>query len=312
MLARAITLVESSRADHREKAERVMEACLPHTGCAVRLGITGVPGVGKSTFIEALGMLIIRERGQKLAVLAVDPSSPVTGGSILGDKTRMTRLGMDEHAFIRPSPSGGSAGGVAAKTREAVLLCEAAGFENVFVETIGVGQAEVAVASMVDFFLLLMLAGAGDELQGIKRGVLELADLVAFNKADGANRTRAEAARKQLESAMTFLPPQPGGWRAPVVTCSAQTGDGIAAIWNVVEQYRSRMAGNGELERKRARQARAAMYEAVRRALSEEFFSNPAVRRRLPQLETEVMSGHITSLGAARVLLELIGSGAPT
>src|SRR6266567_593718 len=189
-LAQAITLVESSRPDHNERARELIEACLPHTGKSIRLGITGVPGVGKSTFIEALGMHIIRERGEQIAVLAIDPSSPLSGGSILGDKTRMPQLGTNNHAFIRPSPSGGSSGGVAAATREAILLCEAAGFQNVLVETIGVGQSEVAVASMVDFFLLLMLSGAGDELQGIKRGVLELAELVAFNKADGDNRVR--------------------------------------------------------------------------------------------------------------------------
>ncbi len=206
VLARAITLVESSRADHQERARELMDACLSYTGNSVRLGITGVPGVGKSTFVEALGMHIIQERHEKVAVLAIDPSSPISGGSILGDKTRMPRLSTDENAFIRPSPSRGTAGGVGATTREAMLLCEVAGFQNVFVETVGVGQSEVAVASMVDFFLLLMIAGAGDELQGIKRGVLELADLVAFNKADGDDRIRAEAARKQLESAMSLFP----------------------------------------------------------------------------------------------------------
>ncbi len=305
-LARAITLVESSRADHQERARELMDACLPFTGHSVRLGITGVPGVGKSTFVEALGMHIIQERHEKVAVLAIDPSSPISGGSILGDKTRMPRLSTDENAFIRPSPSRGTAGGVGATTREAMLLCEAAGFQNVFVETVGVGQSEVAVASMADFFLLLMIAGAGDELQGIKRGVLELADLVAFNKADGDNRIRAEAAGKQLESAMSLFPPQPSGWRPPVVVCSARAGDGIAQIWDTVLNHRARMTASGELELKRKRQAWDAMYETIRRALVHNFFSDPEVRGRLPQLEKDVMEGRISSYGAARSLLQLL------
>jgi LAO/AO transport system kinase len=304
-LAQAITLVESSRPDHNERARELLDACLPHTGKSVRLGITGVPGVGKSTFIEALGMHIIRERGERIAVLAIDPSSPVSGGSILGDKTRMPLLGTNENAFIRPSPSRGAPGGVTAATREAMLLCEAAGFQNVFVETIGVGQSEVAVASMVDFFLLLMLAGAGDELQGIKRGVLELADLVAFNKADGDNRIPSEAARRQLESVLTLFPPQPGGWKPPVVTCSARTGDGVAQIWNTILDHRSQMTASGELAKKRQQQARQAMYEAIRRSLSDCFFQHPEVRARLPQLEKEVLEGNVDPYGAARSLLAL-------
>lgn len=305
-LARAITLVESSRPDHQERARELMDLCLPHTGRSLRTGITGIPGVGKSTFVEALGMHIIRERGEKVAVLAIDPSSPVTGGSILGDKTRMPRLSSDDKAFVRPSPSGGASGGVGAKTREAMLLCEAAGFENVFIETIGAGQSEVAVASMVDFFLLLMLSGAGDDLQGIKRGVLELADLVAFNKADGDNRVPAEAARKQLEGALSLLAPHDGGWKPPVVTCSAREGDGIARIWQTVLDHRARMIAAGEFERKRKRQAREAMYTTIRGALSDRFFSNPEVRARLPQLEKEVMEGRISAYGAARELVGLL------
>ena len=250
-------------------------------------------------------MHIIHERGEKVAVLAIDPSSPVTGGSILGDKTRMPRLSSDDNAFIRPSPSGGVAGGVGAKTREALLLCEAAGYQNVFVETIGVGQSEVAVASIVDFFLLLMLSGAGDELQGIKRGVLELADLVAFNKADGDNRMRAEAARKQLEGALLLLAQRDGGWRPPVVTCSARDGEGIAQIWQTILDHRARMIASGEFERKRKRQAREAMYTTIRGALSDKFFSNPGVRARLPDLEKEVMEGRMNADGAARALLKL-------
>ena len=302
-LARAITLVESRRSDHQERARELMDACLAHTGPSVRVGITGVPGVGKSTFIEALGLHILRERGERVAVLAVDPSSPVAGGSILGDKTRMPRLAAEPSAFIRPSPSGGSAGGVAARTREAVLLCEAAGYQNVLVETIGVGQSEVAVASMVDFFLLLMLAGAGDELQAIKRGVLELADLVAFNKADGDNRAPAGAARSQLESVLSLFPLRPGGWRPPVVTCSARGGQGIAAIWATVLEYRARMIAAGEFERKRREQARDAMYDIVRRTLADRFFSSATIRSQLPKIEKDVMEGRLSPYGAARQIL---------
>ena len=299
-LARAITLIESSRPDHQERARELLEACLPHAGRSVRLGITGVPGVGKSTFVEVLGMHVIQERGEKVAVLAIDPSSPVTGGSILADKTRMPRLSTHENAFVRPSPSRGYAGGVGAKTREAIVLCEAAGFQNVFVETIGVGQSEVAVASMVDFFLLLMLAGAGDELQGIKRGVLELADLVAFNKADGDGRAQAEAARAQLERALAFFPAQ-----APVVTCSALTGAGIAQIWDTVLDRRARAIASGEFDRKRTRQAREAMYRMVRNALSDRFFARPEVRAEAQRLENDLMEGRISAEGAARSLLGL-------
>ena len=303
-LARAITLIESARPDHQERARKLVEACLPHTGRSVRVGITGVPGAGKSTFIDALGMHIIKERGEKVAVLAIDPSSPLTGGSILGDKTRMPRLTSNENAFIRPSPSGGWSGGVGANTREAILLCEAAGFDNIFVETIGVGQSEVAVASMVDFFLLLMISGAGDELQGIKRGVLEFADLVAFNKADGDNRTRAEAARKQLDGALSLLSAHDGGWRPPVVTCSAREGHGIAEVWQTILHHRTLMTASGELDRKRKRQAHEAMYDTIRRTLAENFFSKPEVRARLTELEKEVMEGRISAYGAARSLLD--------
>lgn len=303
-LAQAITLVESSRPDHNDRARELLDACLSHTGKSVRLGITGVPGVGKSTFIEALGMHIVRERGERIAVLAIDPSSPLSGGSILGDKTRMPLLGSNENAFIRPSPSRGSPGGVAAATREAMLLCEAAGFQNVFVETIGVGQSEVAVASMVDFFLLLMLAGAGDELQGIKRGVLELADLVAFNKADGENRIPSEAARRQLESVLTLFAPQASGWKPPVVTCSARTGEGVAQIWTTILDHRSQMISTGQLDEKRRRQARHAMHESIRRALTDSFFRNPEIRCLLPQLELDVMDSRISPTAAAQSLIE--------
>jgi len=303
ILARAITLIESTRPDHEERARELMELCLPHTGRSVRVAITGVPGSGKSTFIEALGLHLIRELGENIAVLAIDPSSPVSGGSILGDKTRMPRLSADDRAFIRPSASGGAWGGVAARTREAILLCEAAGFQNVIVETIGVGQSEVAAASMVDFFLLLMLAGAGDDLQGIKRGVLELADLVAFNKADGDNKPRAEAARKQLEGALDLFPPQASGWKPPVVTCSARTGEGVVRIWNTVVEHRERMRANGEFERKRRQQVREAMYETIRRKLSHDFFARSDVKSRLPQIEDDLVAGRVTPYAAAIELM---------
>ena len=303
ILARAITLIESTRPDHEERSRELMELCLPHTGRSVRVAITGVPGSGKSTFIEALGLHLIRELGENIAVLAIDPSSPVSGGSILGDKTRMPRLSADDRAFIRPSASGGAWGGVAARTREAILLCEAAGFQNVIVETIGVGQSEVAAASMVDFFLLLMLAGAGDDLQGIKRGVLELADLVAFNKADGDNKPRAEAARKQLEGALDLFPPQASGWKPPVVTCSARTGEGVVRIWNTVVEHRERMRANGEFERKRRQQVREAMYETIRRKLSHDFFARSDVKSRLPQIEDDLVAGRVTPYAAAIELM---------
>jgi LAO/AO transport system kinase len=310
-LAQAITLVESSRPDHNQRARELLDACLPHTGKSVRVGITGVPGVGKSTFIETLGMHIIRERGERIAVLAIDPSSPLSGGSILGDKTRMPLLSTNKNAFIRPSPSRGSPGGVTAATREAILLCEAAGFQNVFVETIGVGQSEVAVASMVDFFLLLMLAGAGDELQGIKRGVLELADLVAFNKADGENRVASEAARRQIEGVLTLFPPQRGGWKPSVVTCSARTGDGVAEIWTTILDHRSQMMSTGQLDEKRRHQARHAMHESIRRALSDNFFRHPEIRTLLPQLERDVMDSRTTPAAAAQSLIEKWRFGLP-
>ena len=304
-LARAITLVESSRPEHQEQARELVESCLPQTGRAARVGVTGVPGAGKSTFIEGLGLQIIRERGENLAVLAIDPSSPLTGGSILGDKTRMPRLSAEPKAFIRPSPSGGTAGGVGAKTREAILLCEAAGFENILIETMGVGQSEIAAASMVDFLVLLALAGAGDELQGIKRGVLELADLVAVNKADGGNRAPAETARRQLEASLSLFPSQADGWRPPVVVCSARTGAGVADIWGAIVERRRQMIVSGELRRKRGRQAQEAMYAEVRRALADAFFARPDIAALLPRLEEEVREGRKSVNAAAGDLLHL-------
>ena len=311
MLARGITLIESSVPAHQEPAQQILEACLPHTNGSIRLGITGVPGVGKSTFIEALGIHLTHERGEKVAVLAVDPSSPVSGGSILGDKTRMTRLGVDPHAYIRPSPAGGSLGGVARKTREAIVLCEAAGYRNIFIETVGVGQSEIAVAGLTDFFLLLMLAGAGDELQGMKRGIMEMTDLMAINKADGDNRVPSEAARRLYESALKLFPPHASGWTPHVVTCSARTGEGIAAIWKIVLENHVQTVKSGWYERNRREQSRQAMYAAIENGLRDQFFSDSRVKRDLATLETDVLEGRTSAYRAARQLLEHFNGAKP-
>ncbi|MGK3994895.1 methylmalonyl Co-A mutase-associated GTPase MeaB [Sorangium sp. So ce1024] len=307
-LARAITLAESALPRHQELAEEVLELCLPHalphSGGAVRLGITGVPGVGKSTFIDALGVHLVRERSETVAVLAVDPSSPVRGGSILGDKTRMPRLASDPRAFIRPSPSGGSLGGVARATRQAIVLCEAAGYRNVLVETVGVGQSEVAVADMTDCFLLLLLPGAGDELQGVKRGIMELVDLVIINKADGGNADRAERARRDHESALHLFPPAPHGWTPVVGVCSAQENRGVREAWEIVLRHRAHMQSGGWLGRRRAAQARRWLFELIEGHLREAFLRSAAVRERMPGLEGLVEAGALSPLRAARELLD--------
>lgn len=305
VLARAITLIESTRADDSALAEDILEDCLPHTGNSVRVGITGVPGAGKSSVIEALGTFLTRERHEKVAVLAIDPSSQLSGGSILGDKTRMEALAVDELAFIRPSPSGGSLGGVSRRTRETMLLCEAAGYQNIIVETVGVGQSETAVRSMVDFFLLLMLTGAGDELQGMKRGIMEMTDLVAINKADGNNRDKAELARRECESALHLFPVPPSGWTPRAVTCSAVTRAGISDIWDIVLEHDESMKRNGWFERNRRRQVKSWMYEVIEHSLRQQFRSHEAVREQLPVMEQEVLEGRISSFRAARRLLDL-------
>jgi len=302
VMAKTITLIESTLPDHQETARAVMDALLPHTGKAVRLGITGVPGAGKSTFIESFGMMLT-EKGLRVAVLAVDPSSPRTGGSILADKTRMEKLSVNEQAFIRPSPSSGTLGGVARKTRETMMICEAAGYDVIMVETVGVGQSEVAVASMVDFFLVLMIAGAGDELQGIKKGVLELADAITVNKADGDNIDRAKMARQQYSTAMHLLSPPSPDWSTPVMMCSSLNGTGLAEIWDMVLKHRKIMEEKGELERKRHEQSRLWMWALVKEGMEEWFYKNAQVVNLLPLIEKEVVSGKITATsGAARIL----------
>jgi LAO/AO transport system kinase len=305
ILARAITLIESNLPSDGEPAARLLDALLPHTGKALRVGITGVPGVGKSTFIDALGMHLICEREENVAVLTVDPSSPFSGGSILGDKTRMERLAIEERAFIRPSPTQGHLGGVARRTRETMLLCEAAGYRNILVETVGVGQSETAVRSMTDFFLLLMLAGAGDELQGMKRGIIEMLDGMAINKADGDNKPKAERARIEYAGALHLFPASADGWTPRVLTCSALTKDGIAEVWQTVLDHRQLLESNGCLARLRNLQALRWMEELTMLGLEELFRGNHAVAARLPQLREDVHQGRITPFAASRELLAL-------
>jgi LAO/AO transport system kinase len=301
-LARAITLVESTREDHQALAEAILEGLVADAGGALRVGITGPPGVGKSTFIEALGLHLLAE-GHRVAVLAVDPSSPVSGGSILGDKTRMERLAADERAFIRPSPSGGSTGGVAHRTRETMLLCEAAGHDVVVVETVGIGQSEIAVRSMVDFFLVLLQPGAGDELQGIKRGVLELADLLVVTKADGAQRTLAERTRADHAHALQLLRPPSAVWRTPVLLTSAVAGEGVPEVWQTALAHRRALQASGEFEARRRGQARQWLWSLLGEGLQVAFRRHPGVARQLPVLEAEVEARKTTPASAARALL---------
>jgi len=306
ILARAITLIESNAPAHIAQAQEVLRALLPFTGHSLRVGITGVPGVGKSTFIEALGTMLC-ERGHRVAVLAIDPSSSISRGSILGDKTRMERLARHPNAYIRPSPSGGSLGGVARKTRETLLLCEAAGFDIILVETVGVGQSETAVRGMVDFFLLLMLAGAGDELQGIKKGVIELADALLITKADGDNRQRALAAQAEYRHALRYLTPATPGWKPPVRTCSALTGTGIAEIWQEIERFRDELTASGVFANRRREQARDWLYTLIDEQLRTLFFAHPIVRERLPTLEQAVVEGTLPVVSAVQQLIAALG-----
>lgn len=304
ILARAITLVESNAPAHQGLAEELLLRLLPFTGGAMRLGITGIPGAGKSTFIEALGEYLC-EKGHKVAVLAVDPSSTVSGGSILGDKLRMEKLSREPNAFIRPSPSSGSLGGVARKTREALLLCEAAGYDVVLVETVGVGQSEVTVRSMVDCFVLLTVAGTGDEIQGLKKGTVELADVVVVNKADGENRLQAEAARAELSRVLHYLRPATEGWTTPALLASARTGKGVAEIWEVAEAFFAAVRNHGALELRRREQAVAWMHSMVRETLLQEFYLSAGVRAQQPEIDLAVAEGRLLPPAGARRLLDL-------
>ena len=302
ILARAITLVESSSRRHEAQAQEVIHRILPFTGMARRVGITGVPGVGKSTFIEFLGCMLA-DRGHKLAVLTIDPTSARSGGSILGDKTRMERLCQSPLAFIRPSPSGLNLGGVARRTRETMLLCEAAGFDTIFVETVGVGQTEIALRSMVDFFLLLLLPGAGDELQGIKKGIVEMADLVAINKADGDNRSRAELARQDQAAALHYLQPTTPEWPTDIKLCAGLTGEGIPEIWERVEMFYATLAPKGVIARRRQDQSLEWLNDLIQSELKRRFFQDPRVTALTPAIHQALLSGEITAVRAAESLL---------
>ena len=306
VVARAVTLIESKRADHRKAARELVQQLLPDTGKAVRVGITGMPGVGKSTTIDALGTYLTGEH-HRVAVLAVDPSSNRTGGSILADKTRMPRLAADPAAFIRPSPTSGSLGGVAAKTREAMLICEAAGFDVILVETVGVGQSETAVADMTDFFLLLMIAGAGDELQGLKKGVVELADLIAVNKAEGENRKRALAAAAEYRAALHILTPRSPHWSPPVVTYSALTGDGIADVWARIVEHRQKLTESGELVRRRQDQQVKWMWTMLDDRLFMRLKGDPRLRSRVSALEAAVAEGRLSPAMAVDEIAQAMG-----
>jgi LAO/AO transport system kinase len=303
ILSQAVTLIESSLPEHQQIAQQVIENCLPYAGNSIRIGITGVPGAGKSTFIEALGMHLIR-KNLKLAVLAIDPSSEKTKGSILGDKTRMEELSVAKNAFIRPSPSAGSLGGVARKTRESIILCEAAGYNVIFVETVGVGQSETAVHSMVDFFLLLQLAGTGDELQGIKRGIMEMADGIAINKCDGSNIEKAGLARVQFQNALHLFPAPESGWSPQVLTCSSIQNTGIAELWEMIESYISFTKSNEYFSKKRASQAKYWMYESINEQLKQHFYGNKSIQNQLSIAENDILNDRKSSFVAAKDLLD--------
>lgn len=304
ILSQAVTLVESSRPEHQIIAQEVIEKCIPYSGKSVRIGITGVPGSGKSTSIDAFGMHLI-EQGHKLAVLAIDPSSEVTKGSILGDKTRMERLSVAPNSFIRPSPSAGSLGGVARKTRETVILCEAAGFDRVIIETVGVGQSETAVHSMVDFFLLIQLAGTGDELQGIKRGIMEMADGIVINKADGSNIEKAKLAQSHFKNALHLFPTPESGWQPQVLTYSGYYGIGIEEVWKMIDSYVVYVSENGFFEYRRNSQSKYWMYETINDMLKSRFYNNEAVKKELSVCEAEVLDSKMSPFVAANKVMTI-------
>lgn len=305
ILSRAVTLVESVKPEHQAIAQEVIEKCLPYSGNSVRVGISGVPGAGKSTSIDVFGLHVLEKYGGKLAVLAIDPSSERSKGSILGDKTRMEKLSVHPKSFIRPSPSAGSLGGVARKTRETIVLCEAAGFDKIFVETVGVGQSETAVHSMVDFFLLIQLAGTGDELQGIKRGIMEMADIMVITKADGENIHKAELAKTQFQGALRLFPLPESGWRPKVYTCSAVAGTGLEEVWKGVEEFLDHIEANGYFRHNRNRQNKYWMYESINEVLRNSFYHDPAVESRIAEYEQRVLDDKISSFIAAKELLDI-------
>ena len=304
ILSQAITLIESNKPEHYAQAQEIIERCLPHAGKSIRIGITGVPGAGKSTFIEAVGNMVTSLR-HKLAVLAIDPSSERSGGSILGDKTRMESISANPDVFIRPSPSAGSLGGVARKTRETIILCEAAGFDVIFIETVGVGQSETAVHSMVDMFMLLQISGAGDELQGIKRGIMEMADMMVITKADGENVMKAQLARTQFKNALHLFPLPESGWRAEVYTCSSTEKTGLEEVWKGVEEYLDHTHSNGYFEANRNRQNKYWMYESINEALKSDFYRNALIESRIAEVERRVLNAEMSSFIAAKELLDL-------
>ena len=304
VLSQAVTLVESVKPEHQTIAQEVIEKCLPYSGNSVRIGISGVPGAGKSTSIDVFGLHVLEKKGGKLAVLAIDPSSERSKGSILGDKTRMEKLSVHPKSFIRPSPSAGSLGGVARKTRETIILCEAAGFDKIFVETVGVGQSETAVHSMVDFFLLIQLAGTGDELQGIKRGIMEMADGIIINKADGDNLERAKLAAAQFRNALHLFPAPESGWTPQVLTYSGFYGLGIKEIWDMVYEYIGFVKQNGYFQYRRNEQSKYWMYETINEHLRHSFYQNPVIEPLLAEKEAQVLQGNLTSFAAAKVLLD--------
>ena len=305
VLSQAVTLVESVKPEHQVLAQEVLEKCLPYTGKSVRIGISGVPGAGKSTSIDVFGLHVLEQYGGKLAVLAIDPSSERSKGSILGDKTRMEKLSVHPDSFIRPSPTAGSLGGVARKTRETIFLCEAAGFDKIFVETVGVGQSETAVHSMVDFFLLIQLAGTGDELQGIKRGIMEMADGIVINKADGNNIEKAKLAASHFRNALHLFPAPESGWTPQVLTYSGFYGIGIKEIWDMIYKYIAFVKANRYFQYRRNEQAKYWMYETINEHLRENFYNDAIISDMLPELETEVLNGKATSFSAARKLLDI-------
>lgn len=305
ILSQAVTLIESVNPDHQAKAQEVIDKCLPHSGNSVRIGISGVPGAGKSTSIDQFGIHVLDRFGGKLAVLAIDPSSERSKGSILGDKTRMEKLSVREDAFIRPSPTAGSLGGVARKTRESIILCEAAGYDKIFVETVGVGQSETACHSMVDFFLLIQLAGTGDELQGIKRGIMEISDGIVINKCDGENVDKCHLAARNFRNALHFFPAPDSGWQPKVLCYSGFYGTGIKEIWDMVYEYLDFVKGNGYFYYRRNEQSKYWMYESINEHLRGNFYNNPLIQQRLKEAERSVLAGEHTSFAAAKELLDV-------